>query len=173
MLHTVSWLQYIAAVILITAAWYSYIGLQYYRAELQAWLRIRTPAKSPPPPVSGTSYAIMGEARPDEGGITLDSEEMIFSADSTPDDLSEQTILRGPSDDLFDEGKTLIEGFARIPDKTLFLSSLNTLVEKYELFREEISLPAIISRLHSYGRAKLPFSLNDHEWPNKWPDTEH
>jgi hypothetical protein len=162
MLNQISWQQYFVAVIILTVAWYAYIGLRYYQPELSAFLKIKPKTKSNLLEVA-TSHSVMGSARPEPGSNLADSDELIFSA-STADDISDQTLPKGPSDDLLAEADTLISAFKENDDKLGFLSLLRVLISKYEIFADEISLPQVISALKSTAN-KLPFTITADEWP--------
>ena len=158
MLNTISWQQYIAAVLLLTAAWYAYVGLRYYQPEISAFLKIKPKADSIMP---GVAHAVMGPAQPEAGTSLNDPKELIFSV-AADDDISDQTLPKGPADDLLAEAETLINAFEESDDKNGFLSLLNILISKYEVFADEISLPQLISKLSKH---KLPFTVAADEWP--------
>jgi len=155
MLNTISWQQYSTAVILLAAAWYSYIGLRYYQPELAAFLKIKPKPGLVVPPVANQMTVVMGEAKPETDTGLFDSEELIFSG-SQPDDVSDQTLPKGPGDDLLAEAQVLADA---CPDKTEFLSLFRLLLDKYEVFADEISLPSVIKSL------QLPFQIQAEEWP--------
>lgn len=155
MLNNISWQQYMTAVILITAAWYAYVGLRYYRPEISAFLKIKPALRSTVPPVANQMTVVMGEAKPEADTGLFDPEELVFST-SSPDEISDQTLPKGPSDELLAEAKVLASA---CPDKTEFLSLFKLLLGKYEIYADEISLPGVIKSL------QLPFEVADHEWP--------
>jgi len=155
MLNTISWQQYRTALVLLTAAWYVYVGLRYYQPELSAFLKIKSKPQSAVPPVANQMTVVMGEAKPEPDTGLFDPKELIFG-NSAPDDISDQTLPKGPADDLLAEVNVLASACS---DKTEFLSLFKVLLDKYEVFADEISLPGIIKSL------KLPFEVEDHEWP--------
>jgi hypothetical protein len=162
MLNSISWQQYLAALLLSTAAWYVYVGLRYYRPELSALLRIKPKSNSGLPEVA-SSHAVMGAARPEPGTNVSEAEELIFSP-GTDDRISDQTLAKGPADDLLAEAKILISAFADNDDKPGFLSVLRTLISQYEVFADEISLPQVTGALQAAAN-KLPFTITADEWP--------
>ncbi|MEO7214525.1 MAG: hypothetical protein ABIX36_17095 [Mucilaginibacter sp.] len=164
MLNAISWQQYLTAVITLSAAWYIYIGLRYYGAELATKFKVTLPVRSITPPVAGKIAVVMGAAKPDEGTGLYPAEELLFSAVAS-DDISEQTLPKGPSDDLLDEAKALINAYADNDDKSEFLSLFKLLIDKYEIFSDEISLPAVIRSLSEFSAVKLPFEVKESEWP--------
>ncbi|MFS2187228.1 hypothetical protein ACCC92_11190 [Mucilaginibacter sp. Mucisp84] len=164
MLNAISWQQYVAAVLSFSAAWYAYVGLRYYRTELAAWLKIKPTVQSTVPPVANKLTVVMGAAKPETDTGLYPAEELLFSA-GDPDDISDQTLPKGPADDLLDEAKVLINAYSENNDKTEFLSLFRLLLDKYEVFREEISLPAVISALSEFAGSRLPFRLKETEWP--------
>jgi hypothetical protein len=164
MLNAVSWQQYITAIIICCGAWYAYVGLRFYQPELQAFLKIKPQNNTFIPPVSNKMTVVMGQISPDADTVTYESDELIFG-NSTPDDISDQTLPKGPADDLLAEAQTLITAYEDNDDKSGFLSLFKVLLSKYEVFADEISLPAIINSLKQTAQIKLPFPLKDTEWP--------
>ncbi|MBD1362963.1 hypothetical protein IDJ77_03995 [Mucilaginibacter sp. ZT4R22] len=164
MLNTISWQQYLTAIILLSAAWYSYIGLRYYRNEVAAWLKIKPRDKSTVPAVANKFTVVMGEAKPDTDTGLYPSEELIFSG-AESDGISDQTLPLGPGDDLLAEAKALVDAYGDNDNKNEFLSFLKLLLDKYEVFRDEISLPAVIQPLREFADSRLPFRLKETEWP--------
>ncbi|MFD2872012.1 hypothetical protein ACFS5N_06000 [Mucilaginibacter ximonensis] len=166
MLHTISWQQYITAVLLLTAAWYAYVGLKYYLPELRAWLRIRTTDTMPPVAVA-PMHAVIGGIQADQDNQSHDAEELQFGS-AEPDDISEATLPKGPSDDLLAEATTLVNAFAESGTKTDFLSLLQVLLDKYEIYRDEISLKVFTAVLKPMAGI-LPFELSEHDLDLHWP----
>ncbi|WP_439697442.1 hypothetical protein ACFGVS_03305 [Mucilaginibacter sp. AW1-7] len=164
MLSTISWQQYVTAVLLLSAAWYAYVGLRYYQPELSAFLKLKPNIKSALPPVANQMTVVMGEAKPETDTGLFDPDELIFSS-SQPDDISDQTLPKGPADDLLAEAKVLVEAYGQNDDKAGFLSLFKLLLDKYEVFADEISLPAILKQLNNYATDKLPFQIEAAEWP--------
>jgi hypothetical protein len=164
MLNAISWQQYLTAILVLCAAWYSYVGLRYYRHEVTAWLKIRPSVQSAVPPVANKLTVVMGSVKPDTDTGLYPAEDLVFSA-SEPDDISDQTIPKGPSDDLLEEAKVLVDAYGDNDNKTEFLSLFKLLLDKYEVFRDEISLPAVIRSLSEFAATRLPFRLKETEWP--------
>ena len=164
MLNAISWQQYITAVILLTAAWYAYVGLRYYQPEISAFLKIKTRQVSTVPPVANQMTVVMGETKPEADTGLFDPEELLFS-NSQPDDIGDQTLPKGPADDLLAEAMVLVNAYGDNNDKAGFLSMFELLLEKYEVFADEISLPAIIATLNTFAADKLPFKIQAAEWP--------
>lgn len=164
MLNAIFWQQYLTAVFLLCAAWYLYVGLRYYRPELAARLKIKPAAKNILPPVANKLTVVMGAAKPDTDTGIYPAEELVFSA-AEPDDVSEQTLPKGPSDELLEEAKVLVDAYCGTDNKSEFLSLFKLLLDKYEVFRDEISLPAVIRPLREFADSRLPFHLKESEWP--------
>ncbi|MGF7072353.1 hypothetical protein [Mucilaginibacter sp. 3215] len=164
MLNSISWQQYIAAVLLLSAAWYAYVGLHYFQPEISAFLKIKKPKASAVPAVANQTNTVMGSIQADSDTGAYQSDELVFS-NAHPDDVSEETLPKGPSDDLLAEAQVLVTAYEGNDNKTEFLSLLQQLVNSYEVFRDEISLPRVIESLKQFAQAKLPFRLNDTEWP--------
>ena len=158
MLNSISWQQYATAVILVSVAWYAYVGLRYYQSEILALLKIKPTSDWPE---VASSHEVMGQMRPEPGTGLSEPEELVFGR-STPDDISDQTWPKGPGDELLAEARVLISAFAASDDKPSFLALLRILISKYEVFADEISLPQIINVLQTN---KLPFTITADEWP--------
>ncbi|MDB5004425.1 MAG: hypothetical protein JWQ34_2650 [Mucilaginibacter sp.] len=161
MLHAISWQQYMTAVLLLTAAWYTYVGLTYYRPELRNLLPKKA-ADTMPLVALAPMRAVIGGIQPDAGTASADPDELIFSP-GEPDDISEATLPKGPSDDLLAEAITLAGASGTKAD---FLSLLQVLLDKYEIYRDEISLPAFTAELLTQ---QLPFELFEHDLDLHWP----
>jgi hypothetical protein len=158
MLHTISWQQYSTAVILLTAAWYACVGLKYFQPELHSLLRIKV--ASPMPPVAALPMrAVMGSIQSDTQ--STNAEELVFSH-ANPDDISDATLPKGPSDDLLAEAIILAGASGT---KAGFLPLLQVLLDKYGIYRDEISLPAFTTQLLAL---QLPFELSAHELDLHW-----
>lgn len=157
MLYFISWQQYVVAILLITAAWYAYVGLKYYQPELRGLLRLKT-AGTLPPVAAAPLHAVIGGIRSDTASAKPD--ELIFST-AGPDDISDATLPKGPADDLLAEAILLAGAAATKAD---FLSLLQVLLDKYELYRDEISLPALSAQL-----LQLPLSFTTQELDLQWP----
>jgi hypothetical protein len=164
MLNSISWQQYLTAVILLSAAWYAFIGIRFYRPEMAAWLKLKPALKTAIPAVANKFTVVMGEAKPEAGTGTYLAEELIFSG-AESDEVSDQTLPLGPADDLLAEARVLVTAYAENDNKTEFLSLFKLLVDKYEVFSDEISLPAVIRPLREFADTRLPFRLNETEWP--------
>lgn len=164
MLNDISWQQYTIAILLMTTLWYTYVGLRYYQPELSAFLKIKPASRSITPPLANPMTVVMGEAKPEADTGLFDPQELIFGG-SQPDDISDQTLPKGPADNLLAEAQVLVNAYAGNNDKEEFLSLFKLLLDKYEVFADEISLPAIITSLNSFATDKLPFKIQATEWP--------
>jgi len=164
MLNDISWQQYLTAIFLISLFWYAYVGLRYYRPEIAGWLKIRPSVRNALPPVANKLTIVMGAAKPETDTGLYPAEDLIFSS-GEPDDISDQTLPKGPSDDLLEEAMVLVTAFGDNDDKAGFLSLFRSLLDKYEVFSDEISLPAVIRPLREFADQRLPFRLKETEWP--------
>jgi len=164
MLNAISWQEYITAVLLLTVAWYAYVGLRYYRPELAVLLKIKPAVESTVPTVANKLTVVMGEVKPEADTGLYHPEELLFSSHE-PDDISDQTLPKGPADDLLEEAMVLVDAYGENDNKTEFLSLFKLLLDKYEVFADEISLPAIIKSLNDFAADKLPFKIQAAEWP--------
>ncbi|MDB5129722.1 hypothetical protein [Mucilaginibacter sp.] len=163
MLNAISWQQYVTAVLLFSLAWYACAGLRYYRTRLPGLIQTRI--KNASPGVASAAPSVMGLAKPETGTALHDPETFVFTV-ASPDEVSEQTLPKGPSDDLLEEAKVLINAYGDNDNKTEFLSFFKLLLDKYAVFRDEISLPAVILTLNEYAVTRLPFPLKETEWPS-------
>lgn len=166
MLHTISWQQYSTAVILLTAAWYVYVGLKYYLPELRGMLRIKT-ADTMPPIAMAPMHAVIGGIQTDQDNQSHDIEELQFGT-VEPDDITDAMLPKGPSDDLLTEASTLVGAFKENGTKADFLSLLQVLLDKYEIYRDEISLTVFTTVLDRMTK-DLPFELSGHDLDLHWP----
>jgi hypothetical protein len=165
MLDTISWQQYVTAVCLLTAAWYIYVGLTHYQNELAAFFKIKPAIKNQLPPVeSKTSISVMGLAQAQTGTGLFNPDELIIGQ-GEPDDITDATLPKGPADNLLAEAELLVTAFETSNDKSGFLSLLNLLIEKYDIFHDEISLPAVIANVQAFAANKLSFQIPASEWP--------
>lgn len=164
MLNAISWQQYLTAILLLSIAWYAYIALRYYRTELAAWLKIKPAVQSAVPPVANKLNVVMGTAKAEADTGLYPAEELLFVA-AEPDDISDQTLPKGPADDLLAEAMVLVDAYGDNDNKTEFLSLFKLLLDKYEVFADEISLPAVITSLKTFAAGKLPFNIQAGEWP--------
>jgi len=165
MLNPISWQQYFAAILLLSAAWYSYIGLRYYRNELAAMLKIKPAVQTITPPVAGKLSVVMGEAKPEIDTHICFAEDLVFSG-TVPDEISDQTIPAGPADKLLAEAKVLMQGFSENDDKTGFLSIFKTLLAGYAIDSAQINLPEIAGSLCEFAASRLPFPLETNDLLN-------
>jgi hypothetical protein len=145
MLHSISWQQYLTALTLVTACWYVYVALRY------KLINFKTASPQNPLPLVAMA-PVIGAVKPGEGEA-VQPEELIFSI-STPDDISDSTIPRGPADEFLDEAQTLADA---AETKCEFLSLLEILVLKYE--HDQLDFAAL------YNQLVLPYSINPDEWP--------
>jgi len=152
MLQHISWQEYFTAILLLTALWYAFVLLRYYRPEITARFQ-----KNELQPALVASAPVIGGIKTDYE--TMDAEELSFGS-ASPDDISDFTLVPGPTDELIAEAQTLAQAFKETPNKTEFLSLLAVLLSKYEPYEDEIDLKA----LHPLA-AQLPFTIEEHEWP--------
>jgi hypothetical protein len=124
MLNSISWQQYLTAIFLLGIAWYAYVGLRYYRRELADLLKIKPVAESALPPVANKLSVVMGSIKTESDTGIYPAEELLFGG-SEPDDISDQTLPKGPADDLLDEAKVLVDAYSENDNKTDSYLSLN------------------------------------------------
>lgn len=165
MLSNISWQQYLTAIILISICWYAYVGLRYYQPEISLFFKIKPKGDAIMPSIASTPHSpVIGQIKPDTGTSLENPDELIFSTSST-DDIGDQTIPKGSSDDLLAEAETLVNAFSESEDKVGFLSLFRVLVDKYQAYSDEIALPQIVTKVRNYASEKLPFIIRADEWP--------
>ncbi|MFB5946383.1 hypothetical protein [Albibacterium profundi] len=77
MLTTISWLQYLQALAILIAGYYSVVILLYYRIELFSIFQ-RLKNGKPKGDQSSYSKEVMGEVASDQDGNSLNSDELEF-----------------------------------------------------------------------------------------------
>lgn len=144
MLNHISWQQYLTAVFTLTLAWYAYVAFKFKLLKFSS--------ARPPSIVPAVAGPVIGSIQPDEGEAQS-GEELSF-ASSTPDDISDATIPKGPADDFLAEAQTLADA---AETKVEFLSLLEILVMKYE--HDELPFASLFNQII------LPFTVATDEWP--------
>ncbi|MBL4677273.1 MAG: hypothetical protein JKY70_13870 [Mucilaginibacter sp.] len=164
MLQHISWHHYISAISTLTILWYLFVGLKFYRSAIFHFLGFRpSNATGIPQLFASPAITVMGEAKTEELNRSADAEEFQFST-VEPDDISDQTTPRGPTDDLTEEGRQLID-VAVAMNKPLFISLLQTLYQKFSACEGEINHDKVFAELSSYAEERLPFTISPEEWP--------
>lgn len=83
MLTSISWQQYLLAIITIATAYYAVVLAAYFRTETFALFKnSRQPDKSSTPPIR---QDIMGKAKEDVGAKSLSADDIQFSSETESD----------------------------------------------------------------------------------------
>lgn len=167
MLSSISWQEFLAALIIITLVYYLYIGLRYYQKELWAIANRKQVAglnQSETPP---TSYQVMGTAKPDHGVSVSDADHLQFAIDDEPETVENEvhavanTPEREPTEALLNDVTHLVNAFKEIDDKAEFLSLLRIQYGSYHSDSDTIDWPAVKQRTLQLTQDKLPFKVLD------------
>ncbi|MEJ7691589.1 hypothetical protein [Daejeonella sp.] len=142
MLSFISWPQYFAALAIIGFAYYSFILVRYYRAELLAFSQPKSAASKIP--VTTFTGNFIGGIKPDPGETSIDSEDIQF-----PDDKLETEILT--------EIRALIHAFKGLDQKDEFLSLLSLIISKYP--GNEFDRPLLTEQVLQHSES-LTFSID-------------
>ncbi len=160
MLNTISWQQYFVAVLIVLLLYYSYVLLRYFRPEISQLIKGKKqnlPVVNPKP-----ADVVMAAAKPDLGTGSIDPEDMLF-AEAEPEYLEKTS-----SEELLSESLALVDAFKEEDNKAEFLELLSVLVHKYQPFRQEIDLKALIAKVRAKADKYLSFIINASEWPQSW-----
>lgn len=169
MLSSISWQQFLAALVIITLVFYLYIGLRYYRKELWAIANRKQVAGLNQSETPATSYQVMGTAKPDYGVSVSDADHLQFAIDDEPETETianevhtvANTPEREPTVALLSDVTHLVNAFKEIDDKAEFLSLLRIQYGSYHSDSDAIDWPAVKQRTLQLTQDKLPFKVLD------------
>ncbi|MCR8557282.1 hypothetical protein KXD93_06500 [Mucilaginibacter sp. BJC16-A38] len=185
MLHSISWFTYGSAVIFIAIAYYGYVGLTFYRSELQAAIYRLTGKKPAVRQFAGgdfqlTDYPVTGTIKP-EGIDFVAQEELSFGpADenessviphpsATIGSISTDTHLLGDFSEMISEVKTLIRVINESSEsKENFEMLFRLIVQKYTSLTGSVYENQINEYLINEGAAEFPFPLTLTELQSYW-----
>jgi hypothetical protein len=169
MLSSISWQQYLAAVVIITVSYYLYVILRYYQTEIANLFHRKHEPSNVFSGVQSSPFQVMGEAKLDNGVTLCDSQELQFTevspgeadvhSSNTEPKVSHNEITSDPAIEFIDEAGNLIEAFKDIDNKTEFLTLLKILIDSYKRFRDDIDLPAALNRIVELSKEKLQFPI--------------
>jgi len=175
MLSSISWQHYLAAVVIITVSYYLYIVLRYYQKEIANLFNRKPQTANIFSGVQAPAYAVMGQAKPDNG-VTIGETQHLHFTDVLPDDpieaVTKSTDLvsnqNDPSSELVSEAGNLIEAYKDVDNKQEFITLIGILVGSYKRFQEQIDLPAALSRVVEISKDKLKFTVALSDFQNTW-----
>lgn len=158
MLNHISWLQFIEAVIVLSACWYGFVFLKFRQPKpVQQTAFI--------PQVASASSQVMGGIKADTDTYLEDPATIISSAEIIPDDIDDETVAAGPTEELVAEASILMQAFEQAGEKQEFLTLLQLLFNKYQSLSGQIDLPKVIDQLKKAAKGRLPFIVKATEWP--------
>ncbi|WDF79001.1 hypothetical protein PQ469_03145 [Mucilaginibacter sp. KACC 22773] len=185
MLHSISWFNYGSAVIFIAIAYYGYVGLTFYRSELQAAIYRLTGKKPAVNQFAGgdfqlPDYSITGSIKP-EGIDFVAQEELSFG----PTDENESPVIPHPSatissnptdthllgdfSEMISEVKTLIRVINESSEsKENFEMLFRLIVQKYASLTGSMYENQINDYLINEGADEFPFPLALTELQSYW-----
>jgi hypothetical protein len=185
MLHQISWFTYAVSVLLLVTIYYLYVGLAFYRIELQSVI-YKLMGKQPAVKASGQGdlqlpdYAIMGKAQPEDVEF-LNQEELSFGPTDNPDELSLQETSKSPAStasdsklivdfsEMMSEVKTLVRVINESSEsKENFEMLFRLVVQKYPSLNGTAYEQQINDFLIAEGAPQFPFPLNAEDLKNYW-----
>jgi uncharacterized membrane-anchored protein YitT (DUF2179 family) len=183
MLHQISWFTYAVSIISLVILYYFYIGVAFYRAEIQSAI-FKFSGKQPSLKTAGNSdlqipdYEIMGKAQP-EAVEFVAQEELAFGPSENPDEqisdklpgLETSSRLIGNFSEMVSEVKTLIRVINESSEsKENFEMLFRLIVQKYQALRGTPYQQQISDFLMSEGASEFPFSLDENDLENYWTE---
>lgn len=181
MLHQISWFTYGSSVIFIAIAYYGYVGLTFYRTELQAAIFKLTGKKPAVSQISGgdfqiPEYNVTGAIKPEEVDFVA-PEELSFGP---PEDNDAPVItmparnaqdihLLGEFSEMISEVKTLIRVINESSEtKENFEMLFRLIIQKYHSLAGTPYEDQINDYLINEGADQFPFSLTLTELQSYW-----
>jgi len=185
MLHQISWFTYAVSILLIITFYYLYVGLAFYRTEVQS-LIYKLMGRQPRLKTSGQGdlqlpdYEIMGRAQtndiefvsPDElsfGPSDIPDEELPAEAGQSKTPAGADSRLIGDFSEMVSEVKTLIRVINESSEsKENFEMLFRLIVQKYSSLSGSGYRQKIIEYLLTEGAPQFPFPLTHEELENYW-----
>lgn len=183
MLHQISWFTYAVCIISLVTIYYLYVGLAFYKTELQLFIYKFT-GKHPALKTAGSGdlqipdYDIMGKAEP-EAVEFVAPEELSFGPADDSDDLpvekpvSSETNSRliGNFSEMVSEAKTLIRVINESNEpKENFEMLFRLIVQKYPALRGTIYQQQVNDFLMEEGAPQFPFTVTEADLVTYWSD---
>jgi len=184
MLHQISWFTYAVSIILLIIIYYGYVGLTFYRDEIQA-VFYKLTGKQPLLRTSGKGdlqipdYEIMGKAQPDDVEF-VSQDELSFGPADIPDEQTDQpgksVVTAGTNSrlivdfsEMVSEVKTLIRVINESSEsKENFEMLFRLVVQKYPALTGTDYQQQINDFLLDEGAPQFPFSLTMTDLENYW-----
>lgn len=176
MLHQISWLTYGSVIIAVAITYYSYVGLTFYRSELQAWLYRLTGKKQVVSQLSGgdviiPAYDIAGAIQPDEIDFVPQQELSFGPPDESeaPPAANAQDIESLDFSEMISEVKTLIRVINESGEsKENFELLFRLIVQKYLSLKGTSYQTQVNDYVISEGSDLFPFSVTLTDLQDYW-----
>jgi hypothetical protein len=185
MLHQISWFTYSVSILSVIAVYYLYIGLTFYKIEIQSSIYKLT-GKQPAVRTAGNGdlqlpdYGIMGKAQPDHVEF-VNQEELTFGPADYPDEVTSQlsekaqgvpgteSQLIGDFSEMVSEVKTLIRVINESSEsKENFEMLFRLIVQKHSALAGTAYQEQVNDFLIEKGGPEFPFSLSIADLNNYW-----
>jgi hypothetical protein len=184
MLHQISWFTYAVSIISLVIIYYGYVGLTFYRTEIQA-VFYKVTGKQPALKTSGQGdlqlpgYDIMGKAQPEDVEF-VSPDELYFGPADIPDEQTDQpgesvtgagtnSRLIVDFSEMVSEVKTLIRVINESSEsKENFEMLFRLITQKYPALAGTAYQQQINDFLITEGAPEFPFSLNIADLNTYW-----
>lgn len=186
MLHQISWFTYGSAVFFITVAYYGYVGLTFYRTELQAVIYRLTGRKPAVIQLSGGDFQIpehdvSGAIKPEEVDFVAQEDLSFGPSEETetpvipmPVRNAQDIHLLGEFSEMISEVKTLIRVINESSEsKENFEMLFRLIIQKYHSLAGTAYEEQVNDYLVNEGADQFPFSLTLIELQSLWTNEEH
>jgi hypothetical protein len=176
MLHQISWFIYGSVIIVVAIAYYSYVGLAFYRSELQAWIYRLTGKKPAVTQLSGgdvliPAYEIAGAIQRDDIDFVTQQELSFGPPDETeaPPAANAQDIESLDFSEMISEVKTLIRVINESGEsKENFELLFRLIVQKYLSLKGTSYQTQVNDYVISEGSDLFPFSVTLTDLQDYW-----
>jgi hypothetical protein len=186
MLHQISWFTYGSAVIFIAIAYYGYVGLTFFRTELQAAIYRLTGRKPAVSQLSGgdfqiPEYNVAGAIKPEDVDFVAPEELSFGPAEDNETPViamqpknAQDIHLLGEFSEMISEVKTLIRVINESSEtKENFEMLFRLIIQKYHTLTGTPYEEQINDFLINEGADQFPFSLTLIELQSFWTNEEH
>jgi len=185
MLHQISWFTYTVTLIALVVFYYLYVGLTFYRTELQSSI-YKFSGKQPALKVAATSdlqipdYDIMGKAQAEDIDF-VSAEELSFApADAADEVITAAAVpvgtnnrLIGTFSEMVSEVKTLIRVINESSEsKENFEMLFRLIIQKYPSLTGTPYQQQINDFLLEEGASEFPFPINEADLNNYWTNED-
>ncbi|WP_295769274.1 hypothetical protein [uncultured Mucilaginibacter sp.] len=167
MLSSISWQQYFAVLLLISASYYAFVLLRYYQNDIAVFLKNKKSGQPALPEPETSSFEVMGKAQPEPGVSFSEGDELQFLIEPDGEPSSPETDVAQEEEErsveqrqhLLGEVTDLITAFHAMDDKPGFLSLLKIQLEPYAAANVSANWTALKKQIIELSKGKLPFKL--------------